>query len=259
MSRLQILVVEDDESLRKVFRVLLFDHDIVEAGTLAEAQATRNQDFDVVICDWLLPDGNGGTLLRQLAADGDRAHRILYTGSHPPELDDLVTAGIVHQYLRKPAWRELMLSLAQLRPRRRSSSGRTPPPDRAPAEQRSESRMQMELTAFVRCESWHVLRRLYTTDLSQGGIALRSPEPAPSGAPVRIALTLPDGLRLRLKGEVRYSTAVYGADGAVAFKIGVRLHDSGDRSRLVLRSLLRAGIDHDRTRREKGATQCEAL
>jgi hypothetical protein len=62
---------------------------------------------------------------------------------------------------------------------------------------------------------------------------------------VRIALTLPDGLRLRLKGEVRYSTAIYGQGGQVQFKIGVRLTDAGDRSRLVLRSLLRAESDSD--------------
>src|SRR5262249_53378783 len=122
--------------------------------------------------------------------------------------------------------------------------------------QRNEPRVQMELAAYVRCDSWHALRRLYTSDLSQGGMALRSPEPAPPGAPVRIALTMPDGLRLRLRGEVRYSTAIYGRDGQVNFKIGVRLVDSGDRTRLVLRSLLRNGSSNVDG---SGTQDCEAL
>jgi len=248
MSRLRLLVVEDDDSLRKVFRVLLFDHEVIEATNLAEARANRGREFDAVICDWELPDGNGGEFLRELAAAGDSAQRIVYSGTYSDTLTALEEQQVVHRYFRKPSWRELMLHLAQLRPRRKSAEMKrvtslTPRP--ISLEQRGEQRVPMELAAYVRCESWHALRRLYTSDLSQGGIALRSPEPAAPGAPVRIALTLPDGLRLRLKGEVRYSTAIYGQDGQVQFKIGVRLADAGDRSRLVLRSLLRAegGVD----------------
>ena len=244
MSRLRLLVVEDDDSLRKVFRVLLFDHEVTEAATLADARASKGREFDAIICDWELPDGTGGDFLRELAADGDSAQRIIYSGSYPEALGTLEEQQIVHKYFRKPSWRELMLHLAQVRPRRKSAEMkrvRALTPREISVEQRTEARVPMELAAYVRCESWHALRRLYTSDLSQGGMALRSPEPAAPGAPVRIALTLPDGLRLRLKGEVRYSTAIYGQDGQVQFKIGVRLADAGDRSRLVLRSLLRAG------------------
>ena len=243
MSRLRLLVVEDDDSLRKVFRVLLFDHEVTEAGTLGEARSMKGRDFDAVICDWELPDGTGGEFLRELAADGDQAQRIVYSGTYPDAMTTLEEQQIVHRYFRKPSWRELMLHLAQVRPRRKSQEMKRPrslTPREIAVEQRTEQRVPMELAAYVRCESWHALRRLYTSDLSQGGMALRSPEPAAPGAPVRIALTLPDGLRLRLKGEVRYSTAIYGQDGQVQFKIGVRLADAGDRSRLVLRSLLRA-------------------
>src|SRR5262245_52474650 len=248
MSRLRLLVVEDDESLRKVFRVLLFDHEVSEASSLKEARTHAGREFDAIISDWELPDGNGGQFLRELAAAGDTAQRIVYSGTYHDAMAALEEQQIIHRYFRKPSWRELMLYLAQLRPRRRSGELKTAAivtPRPPSTEQRTEQRVNMELAAYVRCESWHALRRLYTSDLSQGGMALRSPEPAPPGVPVRIALTLPDGLRLRLKGEVRYSTAIYGEGGQVQFKIGVRLADGGDRSRLVLRSLLRADTDGD--------------
>src|SRR5215831_15746749 len=237
--RLHILIVEDDETLRKVMRILFFDHELVETTTLAEARAAQaGREFDVVIADFTLPDGNGGTLLRELHAAGDPAHRILHSATPPLELADLVDTGVVMRYFRKPSWRELALHLAQLRPRRPSADVRI-----MTVEKRSEPRTAIELGAYVRCESWQAVRRLYTQDLSQGGLSLRAREPAPEQAPVRIALTLPDGLKLRLKGEVRYSTALSDPDGAVSWKIGVRLHDPGERARLVLRSLIRASAD----------------
>src|SRR5262249_14201766 len=204
-------------------------------------QAARLQhDFDVVLCDWQLPDGHGDTFLSELAGDEDRAWRLLHSAMEPPNLDELLERGVVARFFRKPAWRELALHLAQVRPRRASQVHVMT----SDSEKRHEPRTPIELTAYVRCESWQAVRRLYTSDLSQGGLALRASEPAKLGAPVRVALTLPDGLKLRLKGEVRYSTAVYEEGGSVSWKIGVRLQDPGERARMVLRALLRARTEN---------------
>jgi len=242
MSRLRILIIEDDETLRKVMRILFFDHELHEASSLSEARAARGQhEFDVVLCDWQLPDGHGDSFLRELHDGEDHALRLLHSAMEPPDVDDLLERGVIARFFRKPAWRELALHLAQVRPRRSTSQVQVMTTS---SEKRQEPRTPIELTAYVRCESWQAVRRLYTSDLSQGGMALRSSEPAKLGAPVRVALTLPDGLKLRLKGEVRYSTAVYEESGAVSWKIGVRVHDPGERARLVLRALLRARTEN---------------
>src|SRR5438309_1475055 len=143
MSRLRILIIEDDETLRKVMRILFFDHELHEASTLAEARAARQQhDFDVVLCDWQLPDGEGGTFLRELAAEDDRAWRLLHSAIEPAELEELTERGVVARFFRKPAWRELALHLAQLRPRRAAAQMQVMTTS---AEKRQEPRTPIEL------------------------------------------------------------------------------------------------------------------
>ena len=70
-----VLYVEDDPDLVEVVRTLLGDEvDLVSAGTLGDANANvRNETFDLVIIDILLPDGSGLDLLHTLRTNGHQS------------------------------------------------------------------------------------------------------------------------------------------------------------------------------------------
>jgi CheY-like chemotaxis protein len=58
----RILVVDDDEIIRKLIRDLLeaTHHDVEEApGAVSAGQALRGGEFEVVLTDLMLPDGSG--------------------------------------------------------------------------------------------------------------------------------------------------------------------------------------------------------
>lgn len=66
----QVLIVEDDENLGKSLKKILEDegHDTYLATTLAKARELLTKSFDVIVLDWMLPDGQGIDFLRELRA-----------------------------------------------------------------------------------------------------------------------------------------------------------------------------------------------
>jgi len=82
MSR--ILLVEDEDLNRTLVKAVLAraqiqavrDAEVLDAGSLAAARRRlRDEDVDLVLLDMNLPDGNGLTLARELAAGGPAAGR----------------------------------------------------------------------------------------------------------------------------------------------------------------------------------------
>ena len=71
--KLRVLLVEDDPATANVTERLLRQHgyEVATAGTIAEALDTRLDDFQVMVCDIGLPDGNGFDLMRQVKARCD--------------------------------------------------------------------------------------------------------------------------------------------------------------------------------------------
>ncbi|HXW05523.1 MAG TPA: response regulator [Vicinamibacterales bacterium] len=66
---LRILIVDDDRDTRDLYRIVLetASCEVDEAGTLADAlRAATNRLPDLVLADWMLPDGDGLALGRQL-------------------------------------------------------------------------------------------------------------------------------------------------------------------------------------------------
>jgi CheY-like chemotaxis protein len=66
-----ILIVDDDPDTRDLYRIVLETAScrVDEAGTLADAvRAASTTRPDLVLADWMLPDGDGLTLGRQLRA-----------------------------------------------------------------------------------------------------------------------------------------------------------------------------------------------
>jgi DNA-binding NtrC family response regulator len=78
-----ILLVDDDPSTQQLFRGLFRggSHRLTVAGTVAEARtAYHAQDYNLVILDQRLPDGNGLSLFGEIRARRPRQVAILITG-----------------------------------------------------------------------------------------------------------------------------------------------------------------------------------
>jgi two-component system KDP operon response regulator KdpE len=77
-------LVEDEDLNRTLVKAVLSraaiaavrDAEILDAGSLASARATlAAEEIDLILLDMNLPDGNGLTLARELAAGGAQAAR----------------------------------------------------------------------------------------------------------------------------------------------------------------------------------------
>ncbi|HEY2990077.1 MAG TPA: sigma-54 dependent transcriptional regulator [Candidatus Binatia bacterium] len=83
MNRGKILIVEDEESHRRVLKKALEDEgywvQTVPNGRLAQS-ALKETDFDVCLIDINLPDVDGLTLLKEAKENGSRASIIIVTG-----------------------------------------------------------------------------------------------------------------------------------------------------------------------------------
>ncbi|HEC11370.1 MAG TPA: response regulator [Acidimicrobiales bacterium] len=75
---MQILVVDDSPVMRKIVRRTLRQagfggHDVVEAGDGVEALAALEEDdFDVVMSDWNMPNMSGIELLEEVREKGNQ-------------------------------------------------------------------------------------------------------------------------------------------------------------------------------------------
>ena len=86
--RAVVLIVDDESEIREVLRLGLEPHFELELARSAHeaelAMATRN--FDVVVCDHLMPDEEGLTFLMRAQKQFPKTQRILMTGYVNPEL-----------------------------------------------------------------------------------------------------------------------------------------------------------------------------
>jgi two-component system sensor histidine kinase TorS len=82
MTRRTILLVDDSIVIQLTVSALLEDHghDVVIAGSVAEARDLFDQTFDAALIDLHLPDGSGVQLLAELRARRPETVRILMTG-----------------------------------------------------------------------------------------------------------------------------------------------------------------------------------
>ncbi len=85
-----ILHVEDDEDIKAVTRLVLEDlATVTSATTLAEAkQYLAKMDFDLVILDLALPDGNGEKLLPMLKTGGNTSIPVVVFSARQPSQDN---------------------------------------------------------------------------------------------------------------------------------------------------------------------------
>ncbi len=105
MSQPRILVVDDEASLAE-FLSLLFvgqGYDVTTAGSLAEARSRlADRAPDLVLCDILMPDGNGLELLREIKAVDPRVSVVMMTAyTSTKSALDAMKAG-AYDYVSKP-------------------------------------------------------------------------------------------------------------------------------------------------------------
>lgn len=84
-GRLQVLLVEDEALVRMATAELLAadGHAVLEAGSIAEAEALADRHPDILIADIALPDGDGVALARRLRARRPGLGVIIASGQRP--------------------------------------------------------------------------------------------------------------------------------------------------------------------------------
>ncbi len=125
----RVLLVEDDSVLRSVMATYLRreGYDVEEAGTGADGQAKWQASRpDVVVVDWMLPQGSGLDFVRAIRAAGDPVPLVMVTARN--EEPDIVVALELgaDDYLVKPV--SLRQLVARIRAVRRRAA-----PSAAPA------------------------------------------------------------------------------------------------------------------------------
>jgi CheY-like chemotaxis protein len=118
--RARVLIVDDEVVITTALRrALSFDHDVTVMNSPVEALALLRggREFDVILCDLLMPQMSGVQLHRELLQLSPRqaAATVLMTGGTvPPDAADLFASGV--RNLAKPFnLDDLRAVIAQLR------------------------------------------------------------------------------------------------------------------------------------------------
>jgi CheY-like chemotaxis protein len=79
MELKRVLVVDDDTAIRETLRLILEDagYEVIEASTGSQALGLLRSSPNrlIVLLDLIMPDGDGGAVLRAVAADIVLSHR----------------------------------------------------------------------------------------------------------------------------------------------------------------------------------------
>ena len=90
------------------------------------------------------------------------------------------------------------------------------------SEKREHERMDAALEIDLPLTNVEQLRRVYTTNISKGGLLFTIAAPATMPAVVDLTLALPDGSKVTLHSEVRH---VKRREGASEFEVGVQFSE----------------------------------
>lgn len=109
----KILVIEDDEGMRKVLNIHLHDsgYEADFAKTFNEGlQFFKSADYKIVLCDLKLPDKSGAEIIKILKTENKAVPIIAISGFIDSSMiKDVMDAGAV-EYLTKPFSKERLLS-----------------------------------------------------------------------------------------------------------------------------------------------------
>jgi DNA-binding response OmpR family regulator len=113
----KILIVEDNENIREsISNYLKIDgHDVFESNKISGVyEKIKNNDFDLLILDIMLPDGNGYNLLKKIRLKYDIP--VIILSARTSESDRIIGFEIgCNDYVVKPfSYRELILRVNSL-------------------------------------------------------------------------------------------------------------------------------------------------
>src|SRR6056297_797285 len=100
-----ILIVDDDESICRIFAraASRMEHHPEYALTLGEGlRKIENQDFDLVLLDVRLPDGNGLEAVPTIRKSGKEPEVIIITGQGDADGAEMATRSGAWAYVEKP-------------------------------------------------------------------------------------------------------------------------------------------------------------
>ncbi len=103
MDKKSILVVEDEEIVRDIIRFSLErEYNIMEATGYSEAINLINNDINLAIVDYSLPDGNGFEVLKSLIEKKPWIPVIIITAYGNEDLEIKALMKGVVDYIKKP-------------------------------------------------------------------------------------------------------------------------------------------------------------
>ncbi len=108
-----ILVVDDEKSIRKTFEVFLGSagNTVYPAATVPDAiEKVKSVDFDVIITDIIMPEVSGIELLKAVKEKNPDIPIIIMTGEPTLETATIALQHDAYDYLMKPINKEMLLS-----------------------------------------------------------------------------------------------------------------------------------------------------
>ena len=116
MGKANILIVDDDEDIRKMMRLILEGegYDVDEAQSGKEAiEKSKTKIYDIALLDIVLPDLQGTLLLKKLSGATPKMVKIMVTGY--PNLENAVDSlnHCADAYLIKPVNFEKLISIVE--------------------------------------------------------------------------------------------------------------------------------------------------
>lgn len=148
MGKASILIVDDDEDIRKMMRLILEGegYEVDEAGSAREAiEKSKKKIYDIALLDIVLPDMQGTRLLKELKETTPKMIKIMVTGY--PNLENAVESlnHGAHAYLMKPIKFEKLINVVEEKL----------------AERKAEETLTMErIAAFVEARTRKLLQEI---------------------------------------------------------------------------------------------------
>jgi CheY-like chemotaxis protein len=124
-KRPRVLCVEDDKDMCELITMLLADCEVSSAPSVVEAlHKASNEEFDLILLDYHLPDGTGLQVCRSIRAFNNKTPILFVTGTKSMSALQVKTAGAQGLVKKGPDFAETLASAVEpfmKSPRRRGA------------------------------------------------------------------------------------------------------------------------------------------
>ncbi len=117
----KILIVDDEDSIREILRHLIAPHfkiEILEAisGNSAIKKLNESKDVGLVICDYRMPDGNGGAVY-EFIKEKELLIPFVMMSTDPPDIYPVFTGfyeeNSENGFLKKPFRKDTLINFLE--------------------------------------------------------------------------------------------------------------------------------------------------